>query len=121
MSRKEFKALKVGIQKFQFDQYPGLSHSIVNHQSTRTQRSLHEKSIEAYMDEKTFVRETLQNYDPFHPENASILEEKGLTTYYRNQRVQGVIFKGRKYRFKTLGIDRLEQSRSSLLNQSLSQ
>lgn len=31
MSRKEFKALKLGIQQYQFNEFPQLSRSVVNH------------------------------------------------------------------------------------------
>lgn len=105
MSQAEFQELKADFQKFQMDKYPELVHSKVAHDNKATQMkhvgqaqgmSVKAKVLQAISDAVlqttsavTFLKD---------------LESSGFEVYYRADRATGVIFKGRKFRFKTLGV-----------------
>lgn len=111
MSREEFAALKKNLQDYQVETFPELSRSVVRHGSKVNGTS--EKEMQYMLRTgKVSKREMVKgiveecfSLVKAEEEFYALLNSKGLETYVRGGKVYGVIYEGRKFRFKTLSID----------------
>ncbi|MEM6806204.1 MAG: relaxase/mobilization nuclease domain-containing protein [Bacteroidota bacterium] len=119
ISRKEFRDLKQSIETYQKEKYPEITYSKVLHSKVRSGKSFSDgeyyikqrspgKSIKEYLKKK--IDECLQSTDSLL-EFLNSLTKDGAEPYYRNGKPTGIRFKGRKHRFRQLGVDpsKLEQ------------
>ncbi len=108
MSRKEFQALKAAIQKFQFETYPELTHSIVDHGRKKEPRMIDARAHASHMTDLNlltlWVKDCVRLQQPTEVILAA-LEEQGCTVYHRSGKDAGVVYNGRKYRLKRIGLD----------------
>lgn len=126
MSKTELSQLQQGIQSYQKQNYPQLVHSIVNYgrkkgkalsdrewqMKQRTGRATQKESLQKIM-ELAYTRAKSPK-DFFE-----LLKKSGAETYVRGGKVSGVVWKGRKFRFKKIGmsIEKInELSRENILN-----
>lgn len=122
ISKQQFHHIKLELDKYQQRKYPQLIHSLPEHG-----RAKKEKTKEAILEtikqnrqtnkEKvgTLLKETYHKAASL-PSFLSELTAQGHEPYYRNGKLQGVMYEGEKYRFSRLGYDEatlqnLEQSR----------
>lgn len=117
LSRAEFRELKVNFQEYQMEKYPELVHSKVVHDGKN--RNIQEAGLRQGMSVKAKVLKDIS--EVIHRTTSPIeffkeLERLGFVVYYRSSRATGVIIGGRKYRFKTLGlnIDQLSEMQREL-------
>ena len=108
--KKELVKVKKGIQNYQIEKYPELSHSIVQHgkgnkniqsekeyqYKRRTGRETNKNQILVIL--QTSYKNALSKKQFFESLNLS-----DVSTYSRNGKVTGVVYKGRKFRFSRLG------------------
>ncbi|TND10172.1 MAG: hypothetical protein FD123_420 [Bacteroidetes bacterium] len=112
MSRAEFSDLKKNIQAYQQEQFPELSHSVVDHGKKRKAR-ISEKEYQAgkrtgKMTKREEVRQFVESCYMHASSQEDFLERLQvckLPVYERGGRITGVVVNGKKYRFKKLGID----------------
>lgn len=97
-SRDEFKQMKIRFQDYQRENHPKISHSIVEHD-----RSV-KKPTHSRTDIADFVR-SVQQISPSQELFVQELKSNGLQPYWRGGNLYGIEYQGRKYRFKTLGVD----------------
>lgn len=111
LSRKDLADLKKNIQQYQMKRYPELSHSVVQHGSKGTrisEKEQHLKRRTGKMSQREFIQMTVRscfNRSKSPQDFRERLNEKGLKTYIRGGKVYGVDYAGRKFRFRTLGIE----------------
>lgn len=111
MSKKRFTETKMRIQEYQMEHYPELTKSVVWHGRGD---KMYVRDGEYWVQKRGkrsrrgYVREillkmlsTVLDIQDFR----SILDTTELTLYERGGKVYGVIYKGKKYRFKTLGLE----------------
>ena len=110
LSKAELQKLKKGIQNYQVEKFPELSHSIVNHggksKSLVTEKEYQHKHRMGRESEKEKIIETLQTCykKAFSKEDFfELLKESKLSSYSRGGKVTGIVYQGRKFRFSTLG------------------
>lgn len=117
VSKKQFERLKRDLEQYQKIHYPFLTHSLVFEQEREKKISPREQERERRLEgegreeksQKEVVRERvldcLERADS-QGEFLARLEQAGLR-HYRRGKTEGVIEKqkGKKYRFKTLGIE----------------
>lgn len=104
LSREEFKQLKIAMQEYQERQFPELAHSVVNHNKQSPVRDVDIAPHQTKLDEVIArVYAALRTTDTTE-KLVSSLEHHGLSVYYRSTKPAGVLFEGRKYRFKRLGL-----------------
>lgn len=110
LSKPELVKVKKGIQNYQIEKYPELSHSIVQHgkngkslltekeyqYNRRTGRETNKNQILGIL--QTSYKTALSKKQFFESLNLN-----DVSTYSRNGKITGVIYKGRKFRFKRLG------------------
>lgn len=112
MSRKEYADLKKNAQQYHVEKFPELSHSIVQH-GRKSARRVSDKEQQykrrtGKLSQREIVKEMVElchkkakSADDFYVR----LKGQELETYIRGGKVYGVIYYGRNYRFKTLGVD----------------
>lgn len=111
MTKKQFHELKKGIQQYQQEQFPELTHSLPSHGDTQQpQLSNREYWYKQHSKELT-MKEKLYLLISFTFEESKDLDEflgkissYGLEPYFRKGVPAGVWWNGRKYRFRTLGV-----------------
>lgn len=108
ISKSRFAEIKKEVQEMQQSKYPELIHSVVNHEKRQdfAKESLLDRVEERRLTNKEIISFTLQ--EAFKKSNSerqliSNLKEEGIEAYHRNEKLTGVWFEGRKYRFRTLG------------------
>lgn len=112
LSRAELKELKRSVQDYQQEKYPELTHSVVAHGSSKklqlTDREFFRKNRSGELSTKEklslLVDDALtkaKHIDDFLGQLAS----QGLKPYFRREKLMGIWWNNRKYRFKRLGID----------------
>ena len=122
MSNKEFKELRLGMEAYQQEMFPELTHSLVytgrekvlekaktKDKNARRQREYQmKKSYPEKLTEKEKLKSLVQqSYSQARSVQGFLrnLKQQRLTLYMRGGRVAGVIGR-RKYRFSTLGISK---------------
>ncbi len=117
LSKKEFHETKSNTQAYQKQQYPELSNSLVSHGNAKTPQLSDREYWRSRQTGEPSTKELVfqlvkevQDKATSIEELESLLQKAEVELYRRNGKVQGVIFKGRKYRLKRLGIT-LEYSR----------
>jgi hypothetical protein len=108
LSKTDLQKLKRGIQEYQIEKYPELSKSLVNHEKKeyalsdkeykykeRTGRATNKEQLIGML--KTCYKKAISKDDFFEK-----LKECDLKTYVRGGKIYGVIYSGKKFRFKTL-------------------
>lgn len=131
ISREEFANLKIELDAYQNKRWPELIHSLPDHGKAKRLKTIPEKS--AYKNRRTpldiqKIQKWLDKaYEKAHSreEFISSVEAVGLEIYSRNNRLQGVKFKGLKHRFSKYGItqemfqhlDEIEQKETKMLQE----
>lgn len=112
MSHQELIELKLGLQSYQQNKYPELTHSICEHGSGKkhlTDRAWQKANRENRDKEKIILQETLNKLFSEAKSQKQFLEsirENNLHHYERNGRNEGIVTgNGTKYRFSRLNID----------------
>ncbi len=112
-SKSAFEGLKKSTEGYQMERYPELVHSIVYHRS----RTLEQERVtngEYWVNKRasglTKKEQLKELLDEAFKDAMSVgelvykLGDRGITTYMRGGKLYGVVYNGRKYRFKTLGL-----------------
>lgn len=106
--KKDFRIIKEALQEYQKEMYPDLVFSFVDHGIRKDKKVLSDqkKSIKnkSPLSDKASLLNQLKEYDSLNDIDDFIeyFESKGLQPYYRHDILQGVVFKGKKYRVSTL-------------------
>lgn len=140
LDNKQFTDIRKSIEAYQIKKYPQLHNSIVHinkkdqyrsqekaAKNTRKERGLQtKKRMGAH---KKLDKEKLQkalfemlDYSQTKDDFMRFLEQENLELYLYRGKLTGVIYKGRKYRFRTLGIPKerllaLEQDNRQVISQ----
>lgn len=111
LGKKELQEFKQKVQQYQIKKYPELNKSIVGHGAPpkehalsdrefrykqRTGRATDKERIAVML--KTFYKSAASKIDFFNQ-----LNENGLETYIRGNKTTGIVYEGKKFRFKGLG------------------
>ncbi len=112
MSKGQFQNLKKNIQQYQQDKYPELSKSIVEHGRNKgskvTDKEFQLKLRTGRQTDKEKIFGILQtSYSNALSKSLFFenLSANDVSTYSRNGRLTGVVYKRRKFRFSRLGFD----------------
>lgn len=112
ISRQEFSELKQKIQNYQQEQFPELASSVVRHgRKKKGIASEKEYQSKARTGKITKREELLSIIDSCYTRSSSQkdfferLKTAGIETYVRGGKVTGVVYAGRKFRFKRLGVE----------------
>ncbi len=112
LSKPELVKVKRGIQSYQIEKYPELSHSIVQHgkkvKSLQTEKEYQYKRRTSRETDKSQLTGILETSFKKSLSKTGFFEKLTLldvSTYSRNGKITGVIFKNRKFRFSRLGFD----------------
>ncbi len=112
MSRRQFVQLKKDIQVYQIEKYPELARSVVRHGRKKKARVTDkEYQMKLRTGKKTTREEVIDLVSSFvaaatSQEDAHMrLHTSNLQMYQRGNKTSGIIYKGKKYRFKSLGFD----------------
>ena len=108
------RELKINFQKYQLEKYPQLIHSVVDFEKGKTKgKSITDEQFQFKLRTKResdkdiihgILNECYQKADS--PEQFfDFVKGKGIELYERGQKVTGLIFKNRKFRFNKLGYD----------------
>lgn len=114
MTKKQFQDLKKGVQRYQKEHFPELVHSLPSHgRPLQPQLSDREYWHKQHSKELT-VKEKLHLVINLALDEADDLDDflgkissNGLEPYFRKGGPTGILWNGRKYRFRTLGVERL--------------
>lgn len=120
---KAFKALRKDMELYQLRKYPHLSNSIVYLTAKEQERSLRQRQDQqARKDRGVQAKKRIGKHQKLDKEKLVIainkmvdysqskvdffnyLQQQNLQHYYYREKLAGVIYKGRKYRFTTLGV-----------------
>ena len=132
MDNKRFEDIRRGIEEYQLEKYPELTHSIVHTNKPKRERknsivsdknTRKENEYQAkrrskkQLDKEHISKVVAQNLERSKKEKqffAQLEKEENLRLYTYRGKITGIIFNKRKYRFSTLGIDKvkLEKLRS---------
>jgi hypothetical protein len=137
LSRKAFSELKHNLEIYQKEKYPALSRSIVFDEDKKKRREVKQKTMPLKVTQKSSEqarekrlasqgRGVLSQKEILHQQILDALtasesleaftahlQRQGITLYERSGRLAGIISKGKKYRFRTLGLETaLEASRN---------
>lgn len=130
VSKQKFKAIITELEKYQQENYPDLVYSKNRHEGERTKSK--EEIIQALQVKRQNIKESLMKHLEKAHSNAISLKQftdniktKDYVPYFRNDKLQGIIVEGRKFRLSRLGFteEKLEQlphrehSDTSLLKQ----
>jgi hypothetical protein len=112
LSREELHELKKRAQQYQIEKFPELSNSLPAHgrrsKERKTDKEVQFKKRKGKMSEREAVTVLVRScHSQATSENDFYerLEKNGLKTYLRGGKVYGVERNGKKYRFKTMGMD----------------
>lgn len=107
LSKAELTEVKQNTQAFQREHYPELIHSVVDHgRGTGLQLSDREYRYAGVPTRQRLAEQIQGLVDSVKNESEliSALVQSNLEPYYRNERLQGVMVDGRKYRLRRLGV-----------------
>ncbi|KAA3597465.1 MAG: hypothetical protein DWQ06_13760 [Calditrichaeota bacterium] len=113
MSNQKFLEVRKGIEKFQMEKFPEIKNSIVYHKEKKVkkQKSCSDKEFQLKRRTGETDKEKLKSIlsqvfslsKSFEEFVGKVQEKKEFEIYTYRGKINGVIFKVRKYRFKTLG------------------
>src|SRR6185295_12034654 len=111
LSKAELLKLKKGIQEYQKEKFPELSNSVVKH-GRKSYSILSEKEYqfklrtgrETNKEQVISMLNTCFNKSSSKNSFVEFLAEYNLKPYLRNGKMNGIIFNGQKFRFKSLGL-----------------
>jgi hypothetical protein len=110
LSKKELVNVKKEIQNYQIEKYPELSHSIVQHgkgnKNIQSEKEYQYKRRTGRETNKNQILGILQTSYKNALSKTQFFESLTLhdvSTYSRNRKITGVVYKGRKFRFSRLG------------------
>lgn len=119
VSKQNFQHIKLELEKYNKEKYPQLIHSFTDHEKSK--RKTKEEIIEHIKTTRQTDKQTLlDTLDKTYTKSKSQqdffsqLTAEGYEPYYRNNKFQGVLVDGRKFRINRLGYD--EQKISDLDN-----
>ena len=114
LSKATMKNLKQSVQEYQKERYPELVHSVVAHGKSKHLQLTDREYFHKKRTGSLTTRETLSLLIDDALERAididdflGMLASQGLEPYFRQDKLMGVRFGKRKYRFRKLGIDTL--------------
>jgi len=108
-SKREFAKLKERVQLYQQQRYPELIHSVIQDKGDASKGKssgeyrMQKRGITTKKATLTKLLTQLLNQATSLANFLEQLHAKGVQEYYRGGRITGVIYQGRKYRFRTLG------------------
>lgn len=111
LSRKDLAELKKNIQQYQEREFPELTKSVVRHGRKGKRVSEKEQQYKrrtGKVSQREFVRRMVElcySKAKFTEDFYARLKKQGMETYVRGGKVYGVVFGGRKFRFKKLEVD----------------
>jgi hypothetical protein len=108
-SKQQFKSMKLHLERFINERFPELVHSAIQHERSKLviPRTVEAIKAKRYSDKErlsqilNIILEKTQTLDEFLKQ----LESPSFQPYYRNDRLQGATFNGRKFRFNRLNLD----------------
>lgn len=110
MTREQFAAVKTQAQEYYLARYPELARSAVEHGRKKSSRNRDKEKHLVRRTGKESKRERIagivaqcREQSSSQPEFDGLLKEQGIQTYVRSGAICGIIYEGRKYRYKTLG------------------
>lgn len=101
ISKKDFAQLKGRVQSIEQYRYPELHYSQVNHGKARISKRSKGMSKTALRDQVRVISQSSKSAKEFLDK----LKERQLEIYHRNGKPTGILYKGRRHRFKTLGLN----------------
>lgn len=104
MSRTEFKNWKIELDKYQKEKYPELSHSLPSHGKQKDFLQKHIDRRHTELKEIVTVLRQVVIHSVSKQDFILKLEATQCKPYFRSDKVNGVMFNNRKYRFTTLGL-----------------
>jgi hypothetical protein len=112
MTREELAEVKINLQEYCRMKYPELEKSVVKHGRKHLLRGITREQQPYSGSKKSTLRDHVLQIvsaclDRTHTVSAFLkkLEAAECSTYLRGGRVAGIVYQGRKYRLRTLGID----------------
>jgi len=114
MDNNTFKRNRIAIEQYQIEHYPKLINSIVYHKEKKKQKRKNKIKNKEYQTKKRTSKEldkeiltqTLNEYFSIaktYDKFCEILKNNGFELYKYRDKVNGIIYNKRKYRFNTLG------------------
>ena len=110
MDNKTFKQVRMAIEKYQMDQYPELSNSVVYHKTkerskTKDKEYQQKKRTKKSSDKEQIIDRLKDHYNQSKSfdDFCQNLKQNKFELYNYRDKINGIIFNKRKYRFKTLG------------------
>jgi hypothetical protein len=114
MSKQQLHHVKLELDKYQRDKYPKLIHSLPDHGRAKREKTKEaileviKKSRETDKASLCTILEEAYNKSSTVEQFLSIISVVGHPPYYRNGRLQGILYEGQtKFRLKQLGYDEL--------------
>lgn len=111
ISKQQFRHLKIEMDRYQREKFSNLIYSFPEHGKSQKQKS-REEIIEAVKQSRLThkkslceILDTTYNNSNSLDHFLSLLKDLGQEAYYRNGRLQGLIYEGKKFRFSRLGYD----------------
>lgn len=114
-TKKEFQQVKQQVESYQIENYPKLVHSVVMH-GKKGKEQMRVKDAEYRIKKRTrsptqkefLLEELTSSTQAVTSQNAfwENLKGKRIEPYVRGGKIIGVVYGKRKFRFKTLGIER---------------
>jgi hypothetical protein len=122
ISKQQFHHLKLELDRYQREKYPQLVHSLPEHE--RSNRGLKKEIVleelkanrETQKEKLCTILESAYNGSCSIDQFLNRLASSGYGHYYRNGKLQGVVWEGQKFRFSRLGYN--EATLQSLEQQS---
>ena len=124
MDNKRFAFIRKSIERYQLQKYPHLQHSIVHvntHEKNRLRKNedKNRRKEKGYQAQKRMGRHKkldkeklshallkMLDYSESKDDFMRFLKQENLELYLCRGKAAGVVYKNRKYRFRTLGIER---------------
>ena len=103
LDHQSYSQVKHQLQEYQQKQYPELHQSVVAHGSGsyRRQKQTSGQNTTAFL--KKEIKQAFEKYSKFFPLELA-LAQREISFYFRGKTLQGVLYKGKKYRFTRIGV-----------------
>lgn len=113
ISKQDFRVVKERVQELEQSRYPALHYSKVDHSGgkylQRAKQEISRSKIQKQILELSHSASSAKDF-------LQMLNEHGFEVYSRRGKPTGIFFKGKRYRFSTLG---LGEEKTNLLKQEL--
>lgn len=100
ISREKFKTLKQQVQSLEMERYPELHYSQVSHGKPRENQPVKEGKYFSLREQVLAISQSASSAQDFLEK----LTANQLAVYYRRGKPQGILYKGKRHRFRTLGL-----------------